>query len=202
MIINEKEALALKEWSFQQQIFQIFAFCDPCNPLVGFLEHNSPAQIYLTDFNSVVIFFSSLVVIYSLRGIYLFSISVFSYLIPLCLFLCLYFTFPLSVFSLSFFVYPIFSLASSVSFFVCLLFFSCLLYTIFLFLLSSLCPFSLSLSFFFVSLTFLFYLLSLITATSLISLFFLLNVNLITFSHSNTCFAVSSDSLVSVFSFL
>ena len=32
MNINKNQALALKERSFQKQVFQIFALGDPCNP--------------------------------------------------------------------------------------------------------------------------------------------------------------------------
>ena len=108
--------------------------CDSCDLSLGSLEDISPAQIYCADFNSVVFFLLSFVVMYSLNETYIFFILVFilsfSYIclcisstfsFSFCLFRCLSSTFFLVVFYLSpliFFAYHLLSLSASVSLFV------------------------------------------------------------------------------------
>ena len=89
------------------------------------LFKTSPQHRYAVQTSIASFFFSSFVVIYCLNETCVFFILVFSYPI---LVLSLYF--PIFYFSsvclprLSFFVYPLLSLSTSVSFFVCLLSFS------------------------------------------------------------------------------
>ena len=93
-------------------------YCNPCHHSLGSLEGISPAQMYCANLNSAISFLPSFVVICSLNETYILFILVFSYPVLFCFFFFLSSTFPLS-----FFVYPLFSLSPSVSFFDCLLLF-------------------------------------------------------------------------------